>query len=257
MIRKLVNVVIPVYNEERVLEPAIRELISFLSARLAFRFEVVIAENGSTDRTFEVANRLTAEFPFLQVIHLEEKGRGMALKRAWSRSKADVLSYMDVDLSSDLETFPALVEPLASGHKDIATGSRLLRPELTSRRLKREFISRSYNFLIKAMFRTTFSDAQCGFKAITRSAAQVLLPQIEDTGWFFDTELLILAEKQGYRIFDLPIQWIERRESHVRIFRTAVDDIKGLIRIRRSVARLTLKPHSHRKRVGPELLQSR
>ena len=142
---------------------------------------------------------------------------------------------MDADLSTHLEALPKLIEPLISGQYDLATGSRLLEPKLTTRCLQREFTSRCYNLLIKLMFRTTFSDAQCGFKAITRSAAQALLPQVQDTGWFFDTELLLLAEKHGYRIFDLPVRWTERRTSHVHIFRTALEDIKGLLRLRRSL----------------------
>jgi hypothetical protein len=120
---------------------------------------------------------------------------------------------------------------------DLAAGSRLLKPCLTTRGFKRELISRCYNRLVKAVFRTRFSDAQCGFKAITRPAAQALLPLAEDNGWFLDTELLVLAEKLGYRIFDLPVQWNDDPDSRVRIARTAWEDIKGIVRVRRNLWR--------------------
>ncbi|MEX2088422.1 MAG: glycosyltransferase, partial [Bacteroidota bacterium] len=169
--------------------------------------------------------------------HLDQKGRGRALKKVWSESRADILSYMDVDLSSNLYAFPPLVEALISGGFDIGIGSRLLKASTTRRSLKREVVSRTYNLLVKAFFFTKFSDAQCGFKAITKEAAGRLLPNVEDTGWFFDTELLVIAEKSGYRIFDLPVSWVEDLDSRVKIVRTAMDDIQGLIRVRRGFAR--------------------
>jgi len=169
-------------------------------------------------------------------MHLEEKGRGQAVKKTWTESAAHVLSYMDVDLSTHLSAFPPLIEALMSGAFDVATGSRLLKPSLTTRGLKREAVSRCYNLLIKALFHTKFSDAQCGFKAITRKAAQELLPLVEDNGWFMDTELLILAEKLGYRIFDLPVRWVEDSDSRVKIWRTALGDLQGMARVHRNFA---------------------
>ena len=202
-------------------------------------WEIVIAENGSTDGTAAIADALTKEFPKIFVNHFKEKGRGGALKRTWLQSEADILTYMDADLSSDLETFPALIESLAKDGHDLATGSRLLRPKLTTRSFKREFASRCYNILVKAMLGVHFSDAQCGFKAITSQAAGHLLPQVEDTGWFFDTELLVLGEKQGYRILDMPVKWVEQGESHVQMFSTAKADLAGLFRLRRKLQRET------------------
>ncbi len=231
-----VNVTIPVYSEEFRLKANLPKLHRFLSDQCPFQFEIMIADNASTDRTFEVARSFSKTLPGVRVMHLEEKGRGRAVKRAWSETTADVLSYMDVDLSTDLGAFPPLIEALLAGGYDLAVGSRRLKPSLTTRGLKREIISRGYLLLVKALFRVRFSDAQCGFKAITRSAATALLPLVEDNGWFMDTELLILAEKLGYRVFDLPVRWVDDSDSRVRIWSTAIGDLKGLIRLRRNFA---------------------
>ncbi|HEY6951604.1 MAG TPA: dolichyl-phosphate beta-glucosyltransferase, partial [Bacteroidota bacterium] len=230
----LVNVTIPVYNEEKILPSSIATLHAFLSDHCRFEWEIVIANNASIDHTLEVATRLSGELTNTRVVHLDQKGRGRALKKSWTDSRADILSYMDVDLSSNLFAFPPLIEALVSGGFDIGIGSRLLKASTTKRSLKREVVSRVYNLMVKGFFFTKFSDAQCGFKAITRKALTDLLPKIEDNGWFFDTELLVLGEKLGYRIFDLPVSWVEDMDSRVKIVRTAVDDIKGLIRVRQN-----------------------
>ncbi len=233
MTTPLINVTVPVFNEEKALEGSIGKLVTFLDSQ-SFRYELVVADNGSTDRTLNVANELATRYRKVRVLHLDEKGRGRAVKGVWSESKADILSYMDVDLSTDLAAFPLLIEPLITKKYDLAIGSRLLNPTLTKRGFKREFISRCYNRLVKLLFHTRFSDAQCGFKAITREAAARLLPLVEDNIWFMDTELLVIAEKLGYRIFDLPVRWVDDPDSRVKIVRTALEDIKGLIRLRHS-----------------------
>ena len=233
----LVNVTIPVYNEEKILPTSITSLHTFLAHHCRFDWEIVVANNASIDNTLEVAKHLSTELSNVRVLHLDQKGRGRALKKAWLESRADILSYMDVDLSSNLYTFPPLIEALLSDGFDIGIGSRLLKASTTKRSLKREIISRIYNLIVKSFFQTKFSDAQCGFKAITRKAADELLPKIEDNGWFFDTELLVIGEKLGYRIFDLPVSWVEDLDSRVNIASTAIDDIKGLIRVRRKFRR--------------------
>jgi len=262
-----VSITIPVYNEEKCLANTLKRFHDFLSSRdFGWDWEIVVPDNGSTDRTLEVANQFriqNSEFK-MSAVRIPEKGRGRALKHVWLSSEADVLVYMDADLSTELEALPALVESVLPetkirggvgagfNHYDIATGSRLLRPELTTRSVKREFISRCYNRLIKLMFPSvSFSDAQCGFKAITRSAAQALLPQVHDNEWFFDTELLILAQHQGYRIFDLPVRWTERRETHVKILRTAIQDIKGLLRLRHTLRTRSPAPKTHSSPLSP------
>ena len=227
-------VTIPVYNEERALPVSIPVLHAFLRERMAeYDWAIEIADNASIDRTPEVALSLTGEFDRLRYLRLEQKGRGRALKRSWTAADEDICSYMDVDLSTNLESFPPMIDALARRGYDIGTGSRLMKGANTERSLKREFISRTYNIMVKAMFFTRFSDAQCGFKAVTRQVIDTLIPRIEDNVWFFDSELLIIGEKCGYRIFDVPVKWIEDLDTRVKIVKTAVDDIKGLIRVRR------------------------
>ncbi|MCA1738362.1 MAG: glycosyltransferase family 2 protein, partial [Actinobacteria bacterium] len=227
-----VEVVVPVYNEQDALPKSIPALCAYLETYFPYRWSVVIADNASTDATLAVAEGLAAGDPHVSVLPLDEKGRGRALKAAWSASEADVVAYMDVDLSTNLWSFLPLVAPLATGHSDLAIGSRLLRGAMVTRQWKRELISRCYNLLIKAMFRNRFSDAQCGFKAIKRGVAQELLPQVEDGQWFFDTELLLLAEEQGYRVSEVPVDWIEDLDSRVDVASTALKDVKGLLRVR-------------------------
>lgn len=232
------NVTIPAHNEAHRLEATVSQLHDFLSRRLPVRWEMVIAENGSTDRTGELAETLAKRLPGARVLRVHAAGRGRALRWAWQGSQAGILSYMDADLAADLEAFPPLIEALRDGRYDLATGSRLLRTSQVRRGLKREVLSRGYNRLVRALLHTRFSDAQCGFKAITRPAARRLLPRVQDPGWFFDTELLVIAEKLGYRVFDQPVRWRESPDSHVRIGRTVWEDLKGLVRLRRQLGRL-------------------
>lgn len=232
----IINVTVPVLNEEAQLAESIGRLRAFLRDQTRFAWELVIADNGSTDQTAGIAEDLSRRWPEVRAVHLALRGRGRALKRVWMESQADILSYMDVDLSTDLSAFLGLVEPLASGAYDVATGSRLLPESRTTRCWKRALISRAYNRLIRACFRTRFSDAQCGFKAITRKAAAELLPLVEDEGWFFDTELLVWAERGGYRLLDLPVRWTDDTDSRVKILRTIWQDVRGIVRLRRSLA---------------------
>lgn len=227
------NVTIPVFNEERRLERGIRRLAPFLAQALACDYEIVIADNASTDRTPLLGAALACELSRVRVVRMETKGRGGALRQVWSESDADVFSYMDVDLSSDLASFPELVRKIATGEADLAVGSRLLLKSGTQRSWQRELLSRSYNRLLRVSLGARFSDAQCGFKALSRRAAQTLLPLIENNHWFFDTELLVLAEKAGFRIHDLPVCWREDRDSTVKVLRTIGEDLRGIARLRR------------------------
>ena len=229
-----VDVVIPVYNEERALESSITTLRAFLQEHCPYRWRIVIADNASQDRTLEIAKALAARWPGeVTYIHLEEKGRGRALRHAWLASDADILSYMDVDLSTNLKAFPPLIDAIAKHGYHLAIGSRLKKGAMVTRQWKREVISRCYNLLIKLLFPTRrFSDAQCGFKAISRQAAEELIPIVQDQAWFFDSELLLRAEQRGYEIFEVPVEWIEDLDSRVKIVSTAWEDVKGLIRVR-------------------------
>ncbi|GAB7004234.1 bifunctional glycosyltransferase family 2/GtrA family protein [Nocardioides sp. AN3] len=225
-----VELVIPVHNEEHVLERSVRRLDDYLCG-LPYRCRIVIADNASTDGTWRVAEELAAALPRVRALHLADKGRGRALKAAWATSTAEVVGYMDVDLSTDLRAIAPLVAPLLSGHSDLAIGSRLARGSRVVRGPKREIISRCYNLLLRGVLATSFSDAQCGFKAIRRDVAERLVPQVQDGGWFFDTELLVLAEEAGLRIHEVPVDWNDDPDSRVDIVTTALDDLRGVRRL--------------------------
>jgi glycosyltransferase involved in cell wall biosynthesis len=226
-----VDVVIPVYNEQRALEASVRRLHAYLGTRFPFSWRIVIADNASADRTLAVARRLSYELPCVEVIHLSAKGRGRALRRAWCSSDARVLCYMDVDLSTDLAALLPMVAPLLSGHSEIGIGTRLAPGSRVTRSPRREFISRSYNHLLRFVLRAHFSDAQCGFKAIRADAAATLLPLIGDEEWFFDTELLVQAERHGMRIHEVAVDWVEDADTRVEIVPTALADLRGVLRL--------------------------
>src|SRR5207253_1148709 len=198
---------------------------------------ITIADNASTDATGALADRLAGELVGVRALHLPAKGRGRALRAAWSASDATVLAYMDVDLSTDLDALLPLVAPLLSGHSDAAIGTRLARGSRVVRGPKREVISRSYNLLLKVTLHNGFSDAQCGFKAVRTDIARALLPMVEDNAWFFDTELLALAEHNGLRIHEVEVDWVDDPDSRVDIVTTAKEDLKGVWRLRRRLAR--------------------
>jgi glycosyltransferase involved in cell wall biosynthesis len=226
-----VEVVVPAHNEEQVLEASIRRLHAHLTREFPFSARITVADSASTDSTLEIAQRLAAELPGMRVIHLDEKGRGRALRAAWSSSRADVLAYMDVDLSTDLNALLPLVAPLLSAHSDLAVGSRLMHGARVERSLKREVISRAYNFLLRLALGSRVSDAQCGFKAGRREAIQALLPAVENEHWFFDSELLHLAEQGRLRIHEVPVDWTEDPDSRVHLVATAIEDLRGIARL--------------------------
>jgi glycosyltransferase involved in cell wall biosynthesis len=231
-----VDIVIPVYNEEATLRSSITALAEHLTQHFPYPWRIVVANNASTDRTADIGAELAHERPGLvELIDLDQKGRGRALKAAWLASEADVMCYMDVDLSTNLAHLVPLIAPLVEGKYHIATGSRLMHSARVTRQWKREIISRAYNIIVRVMFpRRRFVDAQCGFKAISRDAARRLLPGIVDTGWFFDTELLLRAEQSGLHVWEVPVEWIEDLDTRVKIVSTAMGDLQGLWRVRRT-----------------------
>jgi glycosyltransferase involved in cell wall biosynthesis len=233
----VVDIVIPVYNEEHTLERSVRRLRDYLDERFPLPAMITIVDNGSTDGTRHAALRLSADLDGVATIHLDRKGRGRALRAAWTASGSAVVAYMDVDLATDLDALYPLVAPLLSGHSDVAIGSRLAPGARVVRGVKREMISRCYNLIVRATLRSEFSDAQCGFKAARAEVARALLPMVEDESWFFDTELLVLAERHGLRIHEVPVDWTDDPDSRVDIVTTAVDDLKGIARLVRHAPR--------------------
>jgi putative flippase GtrA len=235
----LIEIVIPVYNEERELPGCVQVLHSYLREHFPFETTITIADNASTDATPQVARVLAEALPGVQVLRLEEKGRGRALRAAWSASDADVVAYLDVDLSTGLDALLPLVAPLINGHSDLAIGSRLAPGARTVRGTKRELISRGYNALVRLSHGASFTDAQCGFKAARTEVIRPLLTATTDDGWFFDTELLLLAEHNGLRIHEVPVDWVEDLDSRVALAATAWDDLRGLLRVAKAKARGT------------------
>ncbi|MEV1247979.1 glycosyltransferase [Nonomuraea sp. NPDC049750] len=233
-----VDIVIPVLNEQKALPGCIRTLNAFLGDSFPLPWRITIVDNGSIDGTWRVARGLTREFPQVHARRLETRGRGAALKAAWRDSPADIVAYMDVDLSTGLGALFPMVAALASGHSEVAIGTRLARGARTRRSLRRELVSRGYNALLRYGFGVGFSDAQCGFKAARTDVIRPLLDSVEDDGWFFDTELLLLAEHNGLRVHEVPVDWVEDLDSRVRIIRTAVEDLRGLARVARSMSGL-------------------
>ncbi len=242
----VVELVVPVYNEAPILERQVRRLHGALTGLLPFTWHITIADNGSSDGTGAVADRLAADLRDVTALGLAAKGRGRALRAAWMESRATVVAYTDVDLSTDVAALYPLLASVLSGHADIAVGSRLLPGSQTTRGVKRELISRAYNRLLHLTLGTGFRDAQCGFKAVHAEVAHALVPEVDDDGWFFDTELLVRAERHGLRVVELPVRWVDDPDSRVDILRTAQDDLRGVARLlrelgpRRPTAPLTL-----------------
>ena len=228
---------VPVFNEEKDLGPNVRRLHAHLRETFPYPFRITIADNASTDRTPGIAAHLADELAEVEWIRLPVKGRGRALRAAWSGSPAPVLAYTDVDLSTGLTALLPLVAPLISGHSDLAIGTRLAAGSRVVRGPKREVISRCYNVLLRCALAVRFSDAQCGFKAVRRDVAERLLPQVRDGEWFFDTELLVRAERAGLRIHEVPVDWVDDPDSRVDILATALADLRGIARMRRELGR--------------------
>jgi glycosyltransferase involved in cell wall biosynthesis len=225
------EIAIPVYNEENDLPKCLHILTEFLKAEKSLDVNIVIADNASTDRTWELAQELAKKYSNVTALHIPQKGRGLALRTVWSQSKADIVSYMDVDLSTNLKFYPLLIHGIEV-YYDMAVGSRLMQASRIKRSLKREVLSREYNAMIKLAFWNRFSDAQCGFKAIRRDVMLKLLPHIKNNNWFFDCEMMLLAEKHGFKMFEVPVEWIDDLDSRARIGPSIVEHSKGVLRMR-------------------------
>jgi putative flippase GtrA len=232
-----VEIVVPVYNEQAALAMSVERLHRYLTARFPLTWLITVADNASTDNTWGIACRLAKELDGVQAVHLGKKGRGRALRSTWMQSTASVVAYMDVDLSTDLDALLPLVAPLITGHSDVAIGSRLTDGARVVRGPKRELISRAYNVIVRMALHSSFSDAQCGFKAVRSDIARQLVPLVEDDGWFFDTELLVLAERNGLRVHEVAVDWVDDPDSRVAVLRTATDDLKGVARMMRDIGK--------------------
>ncbi len=226
-----VDITIPVLNEERAITSSLSTLASYLDTECSYDWAITVVDNGSTDRTFELASTFAAEHPRTRLFRLHQRGRGRALKQAWSTSTADVVAYMDADLSTGLDSLRPLIDPIIEGQCEVSIGSRLAPGAQIARSVQRELISRTYNMIARSFLHYGVVDAQCGFKAVRASLARDLVSRIEDDGWFFDTELLALAHRSRMRINEVPVRWVDDDDSRVRIAKTATDDLKGIWRL--------------------------
>ncbi len=233
----VVDVTVPVHNEEHVLRVSIQRLHDYLTTTFPFGWRITIADNASTDGTRAIAHELARELSNTRVVEIDRKGRGLALRTAWSSSTAEIVAYMDVDLSTGVNALLPLVASIHSGHSEIGIGSRLAPGALVARGPRREFISRCYNRVLRVVFVNRFRDAQCGFKVARRDVVEVLLPLVHDNAWFFDTELLLIAEHNGLRVFEIPVDWVDDPDSRVHVVSTATEDLKGVLRVAKTFAR--------------------
>jgi glycosyltransferase involved in cell wall biosynthesis len=234
MNKKSVDIVIPVLNEEKSLPICLEKILIYINDNNQYDWYIIIADNGSNDSTNIIASSYAEKYKNISLVTLSKRGRGRALKKAWLSSGSDVSMYMDVDLSTDLNFTTLLVDEIIKNNSDIAIGSRLHREsKVYSRTLMREFTSRAYNLLIHMIFPFPgFKDAQCGFKAISKNIRKDILHKIKDNEWFFDTELLLLSKKYGYKISEIPVVWEDDPDTRVKVLSTALKDIKGLLRVR-------------------------
>jgi glycosyltransferase involved in cell wall biosynthesis len=228
-----IDVALPVLNEDQTLETNVCRLVAELDSGYPYEWTISIVDNGSTDASWDVASRIARTVPRVRALRLAQRGRGRALKAAWTTSTADIVAYMDIDLSTDLSALRSLVDPIADGLADISIGSRLDPGSQVTRSARREIISHLYNWIARAILRYGVRDAQCGFKAISRKVVESIIPDVKDGSWFFDTELLVLATRQGLRINEVPVIWVEDHDSRVRIVTTAIDDLRGIWRLAR------------------------
>ena len=236
MKRLIVEITVPVYNEEKELEKNIIKLYEFCEDNLSdYDWHITIADNASEDNTPVIAATLNKKYPQILYFRLEQKGRGRAVKRVWSQSECDLYVYMDLDLSTDLKHLPRILTALKEGY-DVAIGSRLAKgARVEGRTMLRELTSRVLNFFfIHLFFQTHFTDAQCGFKAVTKKVVENLIPKVKDNEWFFDGELLIIAEKSGYKIYEEPVHWVDNPGSTVRLISTIWGDILSIFRLLRT-----------------------
>ena len=230
-----VQLVLPVYNEQQILPESVSKLRSWCLNHSEYDWQITIANNASTDATLSVAQELARTYKGLVTVHdIGIKGRGIALKTVWLTSKADIVAYMDIDLSTDINHITDLIKPIAEGDSEITYGSRLHKDAKTKRSFKRELISRSYVFVLRVLAGLKVTDAQCGFKAMSASAAIRLLPEVIDTQWFFDSELLIIAQHNGITMKEVPVRWDEDTDTRVKIIQTALEDLSGIWRLRRN-----------------------
>lgn len=231
-------IAVPAYNEGKIIEANILKLAEFAGQKIKDEWVVVVADNASLDNTAEIVKRMALKFLPIKYLFVPEKGKGHAIKAAWESELADIYIFMDADLSTDISALPELIEKIKAGN-DLAVGSRYLADSKVTRSIWRIIFSRFYFFILKMLIGLKSSDAPCGFKAINSKTKDIILPQVENLEWFFDSELLILSEKNNFLISEVPVVWRDIRESNdksrVNPFVVGWDYLKEVIRLKKSI----------------------
>jgi len=228
------EITIPVLNEEETLELNINKIVDFFCVSSIKDASIVIADNGSTDATQSIGQRLEKEIENVKFLKVPRRGVGLALRTSWLQSTADIVGYMDLDLATDIEHLNEVVMMFENG-AEVVNGSRLLKDSIVVNRSSlRETTSRGFNFLAKLLLKYNISDGMCGFKFFKRETVTSLINTgIETDGWFFSTEVLAKAEWEGNEIIEIPVKWTDDRNSKVKVVNLSIDYLKELLRLRK------------------------
>ena len=228
-----VDIVIPVYNEEVNLEKNINILTEWLKNNFKYEWIVTIADNGSTDNTKKIAKDLDMKNKKIILKEITSKGRGIALRESWLSSTSDICAFMDIDLSTELEYLNEIIYPIVELECEICCGSRWMSSSNVKRGLFRGILSWSYNFILQTTLGLKIKDSQIGFKAIKTDTAKKVIPLIKDNEWFFDTELLLISQKNDLKIKQIPVIWIDHPKSTVVVLKTVKMFLRNVWRMKK------------------------
>jgi len=236
-------VVLPARNEELIIRDNVLRLYEYMQGAFPNDdWKIVVSDNNSSDRTAEIVKELAEKHARIEYLLVTVVGKGAAVKNAWEKYSSDVYMFMDSDLATDIHGIPMLVEPLRLETSDIACGSRFLRESAVERSLIRRVTSFGYRLVVKLLLSIKVRDLPCGFKAINEKAKKALLSKIESDGWFFDSELIILGEKLGLRVQEIPVRWREPietgRKSKVKIISLSIEYVKEVVKIRKRLQKM-------------------
>lgn len=233
-----VLIVIPIYNEEKILEKNILRLYNFLQNNNLENWQIVIADNASTDQSEKIGQKLNTNYQQIGYLKIPKRGKGIAIRTAWKKySDADIFTFIDADLSTDITFLPNLINAIAKENYDIAIGDRFDKNSKVKRNLKRNIISLGYRFILKISLKTKINDLPCGFKAINKKILDNIVPLVKNNTWFFDSEIVLLAEKMGYKIKKIPIIWQENREkqNNTPLWSIIKEYLKEILRLKKEL----------------------
>jgi len=230
-----ISIAVPTFNEEKIIEQRINQLFDFCENNLKkYKWRIIVADNGSTDRTIKIIRKQKQKYSKLEYFHLKKLGKGLAIKKAWQDYLADVNIFMDADLATELKFTIPLINGITEEKYDLTIGSRYHKQSKCKRSLIRSMCSKFYNFILKIFFNIKLTDTHCGFKALSKSAVQRIIPKIKNNGLFFDTELLVLARYYNLKIKEMPVNWEDKneRKTKIKIIKTGLKYLKEIIKLK-------------------------